>query len=185
MSAEEFVEWATLQPEGTRYELEAGQVVSMASERLLHALTKLKVARRLEDAVARAGLACDVLPDGMAVRVDADTVYEPDAQVRCGPPLPDDAILVTDPVVVVEVRSPSTGGRDAHAKMDGYFRLPSVRHYLVVIADAQTIIHHARGEGGRIATAIVRDGPVALDPPVMVLDGVWPIRPASDGSTPA
>ena len=26
----------------------------------------------------------------MAVQVSADTVYEPDAQVRCGPPLPDE-----------------------------------------------------------------------------------------------
>jgi hypothetical protein len=56
MSAEKFVEWVTLQPDGMRYELEAGQVVALASESVLHALTKMKIARTSRDPVARAGL---------------------------------------------------------------------------------------------------------------------------------
>jgi hypothetical protein len=33
----------------------------------------------------------------MAVEVDDQTVYEPDALVRCGNPLPPDAIKLSDP----------------------------------------------------------------------------------------
>lgn len=56
------------------------------------------------------------------------TTYEPDALVRCGPPLPDDAVTLTEPVIVVEVLSPSTRANDAGAKLEDYVRLPSLRH---------------------------------------------------------
>ena len=101
----------------------------------------------------------------MAVRVDDATVYEPDASVRCGEPLEDDAVEFSDPIVVVEVLSPSTRARDAGAKLADYFRLPSVRHYLILRTDSRSAIHHARDEGGAIATAIVTEGTLPLDPP--------------------
>ena len=52
-----------------------------------------------------AGLTCEVFTDGMTVAVD-DSDYEPDALVRCGAPLPGDAVTVLDPLVIVEVLSP-------------------------------------------------------------------------------
>jgi hypothetical protein len=39
----------------------------------------------------------------MVVQVDADTLYESDALVRCGAPLDDNATKVFDPVILVEV----------------------------------------------------------------------------------
>ena len=47
------------------------------------------VAQLMADAVRTGGLACEVFGDGMAIRIDAATVYEPDAQLRCGAPLDD------------------------------------------------------------------------------------------------
>lgn len=76
---------------------------------------------------------------------------------------------ISDPVVVVEVLSRSTRGRDTGAKLADYFRLPSVRHYLIVRAEERVIIHHARGEDGVILTRILPDGLIALDPLGMVL----------------
>jgi Uma2 family endonuclease len=101
----------------------------------------------------------------MAVRVDANTVNEPDALVRGGPLLDDSAIEVSDPLIVVEVISPSPHKRDAGGKLEGYFRLPSVRHYLIVMTETKAIIHHCRDDAGTIMTRIVRDGTIQLDPP--------------------
>ena len=102
----------------------------------------------------------------MAVRVDDRTVYEPDASLRCGPRLSNDVVLFDDPVVVVEVVSPSSRGIDAGAKLADYFRLPSVRHYLVVEPQARRVIHHRRAEEGEIATRVLDAGDaLALDPP--------------------
>ena len=168
MTADEFLAWALEQPHG-RYELAAGEVIAMAPERAAHALVKLAAARALEDAVAAAGLPCQVFPDGMAVRIDDATVYEPDASLRCGPKLPEDAVELADPMAVVEVLSPSTRAQDSGAKLEAYFRLASVRHYLIVNTATRAVIHHARGPEGAIATRIRAEGELRLDPPGIAL----------------
>lgn len=173
MTSDEFLAWAMQQPEGQRYELVEGEVVAMAPERVIHSRVKLRVARRLAEAVEAAGLPCEVFTDGMAVQVDEGTAYEPDALLRCGAPLPDDAIVVPDPIVIVEVASPSTQSLDAGAKLADYFRLSSLRHYLILRAKARVAILHSRDESGTITTRIIRDGPIALDPPGITVDGVF------------
>jgi Uma2 family endonuclease len=100
-------------------------------------------------------------------------VFEPDALVRCGPRLDDDAIEVADPLIVVEVVSPSSSRRDSGGKLEGYFRLPSVRHYLIVTVRTRAVIHHQRDEAGVITTRIIRDGPLRLDPPGIELDRLF------------
>jgi Uma2 family endonuclease len=168
-TADEFIAWALDQPEG-RFELVNGVVVAMAPERVSHAIAKLNTAIALRDAIGSRSLLCQALPDGMAVRVNERTVFGPDALVRCGPPLPGDAVVVSDPVIVVEVVSPSSRGTDRGVKLAGYFSLPSVRHYLIIDTDQHVVIHHRRGEEGRIEARILHDGPVTLDPPGLAID---------------
>ena len=90
-------------------------------------------------------------------------IYGPDALVNCGPPIPDDDMVAPHPVVIVEVLSPSTTGVDAGGKLADYFRLSSVRHYLLVRPTRREIIHHRRVDD-RIETNIVGEGFVELDP---------------------
>lgn len=163
MSAEEFLAWS--QTQAGRYELAGGEVFAQSAERVAHAKIKGRAYMALHNALRAKGVYCHALPDGMAVRIDADTVFEPDAQVYCGPELPPDTIIVDNPVIVVEVLSPSTGKNDALGKLAAYFRLPSVAHYLIVSPDQKLIFHHARGEGTTILTRIVREGSVWLEPP--------------------
>ncbi len=177
MTADAFIAWAMEQPEGKRYELVAGEIVAMAPERSIHALTKFRIARRLAEAVEAAGLPCTVYTDGMAVAVDDHTIYEPDAMARCGDDLPDDALTVSDPVIVVEVLSPSTSAVDTGNKFSDYFRLASVRHYLLVRPDKRVVVHHERDAAGAIATRIIHDGTLRLDPPGIVLAGFFPAEP--------
>ena len=125
MTSDAFIAWAMEQPGGSRFELVAGEIVAMAPERAAHSRLKGAIYAQLAEAIRSAGLPCEAYPDGMVVEVDAETVYEPDALVRCGAPLPDDAVKVTDPIIVVEVLSPSTRARDTGAKLADYFRMPS------------------------------------------------------------
>ena len=174
MDADAFLLWAEQQPDLPKYELAAGEVVLQANERSAHALLKGQAYRQLVDAVRRAALPCIVYPDGMSARLDANTVYGPDCMVRCGEPLPGDDLAVLDPVIVVEVLSPSTATRDVTLKLEGYLRLPSLRHYLILRTDRPTLVHHAKHADGSVATRIVTREPVALDPPGIVLDEWWP-----------
>jgi Uma2 family endonuclease len=165
MTADAFVEWAMRQPAG-RFELLRGEVVAMAPERAGHARVKTEVLVAFRSAIAAAGIECEAFGDGMAVRIDDSTVYEPDASIRCGPRLSNETVLFDDPVVVVEVASPSSRGIDAGTKLADYFRLPSVRHYLVVQPETRRVIHHAGAEAGEIATRILHEGAaLTLDPP--------------------
>lgn len=170
MTANEFIVWSMQQPKGKRYELAGGEVIQMASQRVRHALVKGRVFRRLEEAVEQAGLDCQTFPDGMAIRVDENTVYEPDAAVRCGERLGDDVVVYDDPVIVVEILSPSIRGVDMGAKAPDYFRLASVFHYLVVHGGPGQVVHHARQADGSIKTQLVASGLLHLAPPGITLD---------------
>lgn len=59
----------------------------------------------------------------MSVCIGETTVYEPDTLVRCGQPVADDTIEISDPIIVVEVVSPSSQSIDTGAKLADYFRL--------------------------------------------------------------
>jgi Uma2 family endonuclease len=74
-------------------------------------------------------------------------------------------IEVPNPVIVVEVLSPSTRRIDASAKLAGYFRISSVQHYLIVDPDRRFVIHHARGAGDLLSTRVVHEGRISLAPP--------------------
>jgi Uma2 family endonuclease len=84
-------------------------------------------------------------------------------------PSPPHGIKLSDPVIIVEVLSPSTSASDVGAKLAGYFPRPSLRHYLIARTENRTIAHHARGEKGIILTRIVHDDPIVLDPPGITL----------------
>jgi Uma2 family endonuclease len=85
-------------------------------------------------------------------------------------------VEIPNPVVVVEVLSPSTRHLDTTAKLSGYFSLPSVVHYLVIDPDRPLVVHHCRGEGDTITTRILHAGPVRLDPPGIdvAIEGFYP-----------
>jgi Uma2 family endonuclease len=167
MTVNEYLAWAEGQP--GRFELLDGIVHAMTPERAVHAEIKFAVQAALLNGIRRAALPCHMLPDGMTVRIDESTAYEPDALVYCGPKLPPSALDVPNAVVVVEVLSPSSRHIDAASKLAGYFRLPSVAHYLIVDPDKPLIIHHARGAADTILTRIVREGEIALDPPGLIV----------------
>ncbi|WP_428487990.1 Uma2 family endonuclease [Rhodopila sp.] len=164
MSRTDYRRWAEAQP-NERFERIEGHPVAMAPERASHADRKALVWLALHRAVAAAAVPCHVYPDGMTVEVD-DNDFEPDATLRCGDPLPGDAITVPDPLLVVEVLSPATRQGDLTRKLVSYFRVPSIRHYLIFWADRPQVIHHRRrDEDDGIETRVLTAGPIKLDPP--------------------
>jgi Uma2 family endonuclease len=121
MTVDEFLRWSVRQERG-RYELERGRVVATPSETIGHVKLKPRVYAALDAAISRAGLPLYALSDGATVRVAKDRAYEPDALVAPLPSQPDDALEVANPVIVVEVLSPSPASarRDLTTKVAGY-----------------------------------------------------------------
>jgi Uma2 family endonuclease len=163
MSVDEFLAWAERQP--GRWELVDGVPTAMSPERVIHGDTKYRLARALDVAIAMANAPCRFVLDSAAVRIDQRTLYQPDALVYCGEPVAGDALEIPNPVIVCEVLSPGNAMTDLRDKLQGYFRVASVMHYLIVDPDKRIVIHHARGTGDVVVTRIVSEGTLRLDPP--------------------
>lgn len=163
MTRSEYRAWSERQPTG-QFERIEGVVVALAPERVEHNDRKMLAWLALRRAVRDAGLPCHVNGDGMTVEV-GDSDYEPDAVLYCGDKLPSGSTAIANPLVIVEVLSPGTSATDRAWKLREYFRLPSVRHYLIVWADRQQIVHHHRDDADEIATTMLTNGDIRLDPP--------------------
>jgi len=72
---------------------------------------------------------------------------------------------VPEPVIIVEVASPSTRLADVNDKVEFYGGIASVRHYLVIEQDRRRVVYHGRGPNGELEPRIVRVGEIAFDQP--------------------
>jgi Uma2 family endonuclease len=134
MTLAEFLEW----DDGTdrRYELLDGIPVMMAPSLEAHgelaARLTIEIGTRLQPR-------CRVISEaGVVVPDRADTYYVADLAVTSAPREPSRRMVV-EPVVVVEVLSPSTGQIDRWRKVANYRTLPSVQEILIVFSDERRV----------------------------------------------
>lgn len=164
MTAEQFVAWAEARPE-KHWELFHGAPQMQQSQTWGHANLKgLIYAALLRETRARATDHFAAV-DGLVVKVDANTAFEPDVVVYAGPRMQRGEIVVPKPVIVVEVLSPSTARRDLTQKLAGYFRVASIEHYVIADPDAQELIYYRRQGEGIAPPIILKDGVLRFDPP--------------------
>lgn len=133
-STDEFLAWEERQAE--RYELVGGVLRLMSGDTANHDLVAMNVARCLGNALA--GGPCFVHGSNLKVRSPERAVMYPDVFVRCGANR-GDAQVVDDPVLVVEVLSPSTQRGDLTLKRWAYQAIPTLQAILFVAADAAAI----------------------------------------------
>src|SRR5690348_8098306 len=111
------------------------------------------------------GQPCELHSSDMRVKVSAQGMYtHPDISVVCGVPQFEDAHRDTllNPMVIVEVLSPSTEAYDRGAKFGYYRELPSLREYLLVAQDKMLVEHYVRQDAGWLLTATSDAVAVAL-----------------------
>jgi Uma2 family endonuclease len=165
MTVDEFLAWAVRQEHG-RYELFDGRVVKQPPQNWGHVDIAWRVANLLASAIKRARVPFYAAPMGMTVRITKTYAFEPDALVA---PLPKPERMdleIPNPVLVVEVLSRSTAKRDRTDKLTGYFKVPTVAHYLLVDPERSEIVWHRRAAGDTVQPpVVVREGSVMLEPP--------------------
>jgi Uma2 family endonuclease len=135
MTVAEFLEWDD--GTDTRYELVYGRVVAMAPASPNHSVIASKIVGALENGLKRP---CYVGIEAGVVRPDRDdTFYEADAVVSCTPLVPGMAVI-PDPVVVIEVLSPSTLEHDRGRKAYDYRRIGSVQEIVLVSSEQRHVV---------------------------------------------
>jgi Uma2 family endonuclease len=169
MTVDEFLAWAVRQHKG-RYELFDGRVIMQQPQNWGHAELCVRIYNALAAAIERSGVSFYAAPVGMTVRITKKNAFEPDALVA---PLPKPGWLdleISNPVLVVEVLSPSTTKRDLTDKLAGYFKVPSIQHYLLLDPEKYEIIWHRRAAAGTLEPPqTLREGSLQLDPPGIAL----------------
>ncbi|HHJ38996.1 MAG: hypothetical protein AXA67_10970 [Methylothermaceae bacteria B42] len=128
-----------------RHEYVAGQVFAMVGGTLGHNQLAMNLTFLLRNHLH--GRPCSVYMSDVKVRIDAaDAFYYPDVVVSCETAEPKDVFL-TEPVLVIEVLSPSTENTDRREKLLNYQKLPGLKEYVLVSPDAiQVEIYRRSGD---------------------------------------
>jgi|GEM_PF-887327 len=170
LTPDEFLAWQEERDFEGRYELYDGRVFEMQSERNQHAVAKLVAVTQLVSQLGFNG-PCRPYTDGMAVKLPEGSVFEPDAMIRCGEPLGTQATHITDPMVIVEVISPSNSRLQMLAKQNSYFSCDTVQHVVVIDLKMRTLTHTERGPApDKFLISLYREGTITIDPPGVTLD---------------
>jgi Uma2 family endonuclease len=164
MTVDEFLAWAVRQDKG-RFELFDGRVVMQQPQNWGHAELCVRIYNALAAAIERSGVPFYAAPVGMTVRITKKYAFEPDALVAPLPKPERTDLEIPNPVLVVEVLSPSTKKRDRTDKLAGYFKVPSIVHYLLFDPATEEIAWHRRAGGAIQPPLVVREGSLTLDPP--------------------
>ncbi len=143
----------------------------MQGERARHNRVKTRITLSMQAQIDSKKLPCENYSDGMAVRVDAETVFEPDAMVRMRPS---------------RARRCYTYPRPPHCRRntladDATCRCvqevqpllqhnPSLVHYLIINSIDANAVHHRCNEQGRIESRSHNGGVIDFDPPGLSLD---------------
>lgn len=153
---EAFDRWHALQPE--RWEFINGHPVMMAPGSNNHSTIKGNVFRHLANKLV--GRPCRAFVDGPEIKSKRLSAI-PDVIVTCSP-VEGNVGFVREPVVVVEVLSPSTERDDAGRKWQGYCLIPSLKHYLVVAQESRFVTLHTRTGPSSFEERVFEEGTVEL-----------------------
>ena len=114
-----------------RHEFYEGEVFAMAGGTIRHNSIMLNAAFALRQGLR--GKGCKVVADSVQLAVQEGQYYNyPDVAVTCSPTDLQAERTIREPVLLIEVLSKSTEGRDRTWKFNQYKQLPSLRHYLLV-----------------------------------------------------
>jgi Uma2 family endonuclease len=145
MTAAEFLAWEETQ--ASRHEFVGGEVFAMTGATKAHEAVAGNVYMALRQHLR--GSPCSTYMAGTKVQVEtASSFFYPDVLVTCSPAYAADPAIVREPVLVVEVLSPSTAAYDATAKFAAYRQLPSLREYVLIDPQSRRCdVYRLGGEG--------------------------------------
>ena len=160
MTLEEFLVWDD--GTDTHYELIAGCLVAMAPGIEDHGVLSIRVGARI-DAALSARRPCRTVGEAGILDPDrADTFFVVDIGVTCAP-RERRRQYMQDPILLIEILSPSTERHERKVKVPAYQRIPSVQEILLVDSDSRYAeIHRRQGEQWIIQIINKPDGTIPL-----------------------
>jgi Uma2 family endonuclease len=164
MTIAEFDDFVTGLADDREFELIDGELAMMVNPTQTHEQIASNIGAPLKLAMDPRG--CRTYQGGMRVQLDdnssARDKYRPDVLVRCGPR--ENTTYVTDPIVIVEVLSPSIIDNDRGRKLRFYKGMPTARHIVLAYSDQMRVEHYVRDDDEWQLSVLTAPGDVlALD----------------------
>lgn len=156
MTLDEFLAWEREQPE--RHEFDGFATVAMTGGSLDHSTIASNFDRVLSTKLRSTG--CKVFR-GDAKVIANGTVRYPDLSVTCSPVI-GRGDVVPEPVLIIEVVSPTTEHVDRGRKKFDYFATPSIRQYAIVEQDERLVDLYTRTDAGWINEVVTGDAVLNL-----------------------
>jgi Uma2 family endonuclease len=159
MTLDQFLHWDD--GTDTHYELIGGFPVAMAPPAAAHRMLTIRLASRIDAALA-ARRPCNAQTDAGVIRTDrADTYFEADIVASCEPHHLGQQALA-EPFLIVEILSPSTERHDRRIKLPLYRQMETVREILFMDSDGVYAELHRRA-GRQWITELLRGGEALLN----------------------
>ena len=131
-----------------------GEILAMSGASLAHARIITDIATELNTQLR--GHGCEVITNDMRVKTGPKGAYfYPDVVAFCGEPQFEDNVFDTllNPILVMEVLSPSTEAYDRGEKFAHYQELTSLREYILVSQDRIRVEQYRRIKTQWVQTA--------------------------------
>jgi Uma2 family endonuclease len=114
-----------------------GEIFAMAGGSFTHGLLGGNIIAGLKEAIRKSGKPCRTYTGDVKIAISLKHYVYPDASVICGKiesteQMPDAAL---NPLIIVEVQSPSTGLYDREGKFQAYRQIKSFREYVLISQD--------------------------------------------------
>lgn len=135
MTLAEYLAWEDTQDE--RHEFYRGDTFAMVGGTRGHNRVVVNLTRRIDTHLD--GSDCEVFSENMKLQLAQEGCFYPDLMVTCGKPLQDQSLTVTQPLLIIEVLSPSTEGFDRGNKFALYRKLASLRQYVLIDPLTRTV----------------------------------------------
>lgn len=132
-----------------KHEYINGEVYAMAGASDRHHRICANLFIKLDSHLAQSR--CEAFMAEMKLKADEKTFYYPDVFVSCDKIKPS-AFYREEPILVVEVVSPSTRQTDRREKLRVYQHIPSVQEYIIIEQDKIQVEIHRRQPDGRWIT---------------------------------
>ena len=143
LTPEEYLAWE--RKADTKHEYLRGELIAMSGASYQHTIITMNISGELY--IQLKGTACTVHTNDMRVRTSPETSYfYSDVVVVCDKPRFEDNAFDTllNPIVLVEVLSPSTQAYDRGEKFKHYQQLTSLREYILVSQDEVEVKRYRR-----------------------------------------
>jgi Uma2 family endonuclease len=129
----------------TKHEYIDGHVYAMTGGSPAHSLISSYTGNSLMNQLQ--GQPCAVYNSDVKIKANRDYVYA-DVSVVCGEPQYKDKDILLNPIVVIEVLSPSTEQYDRGRKFHQYRQLESLQEYLLIAQNSPHIERYLRQSDG-------------------------------------